>query len=72
MGDWLDLHAVCVNEWMRRKWLENGLGYTVYIHYTLIQRLRHVFAGSMEGIPAQMENYHRFAPIPSTTIKLVI
>ena len=33
MGDWLDLLAVCVNEWMRRKWLENGLGYNVYAHY---------------------------------------
>ena len=31
MGDWLDLLAVCVNEWMRRKWLKNVLGYNVYI-----------------------------------------
>ena len=22
MGDWLDLLAVCVNEWKRRKWLK--------------------------------------------------
>ena len=36
MGDWLDMLAVCVNEWMRRKWLENGLGYNVYVHYWLL------------------------------------
>ena len=35
MGDWLDLHAVCVNEWMSRKCLENGLSYNVYFHYNL-------------------------------------
>ena len=35
MVDWLDLLPVCVNEWMRRKWLENGLGYNVYVHYML-------------------------------------
>ena len=34
MGDWLDLHAVRVNEWMRRKWLEYDMSYNVYIHYT--------------------------------------
>ena len=33
MGDWLNLHAVCVNEWMSRKCLENGLSYNVYVHY---------------------------------------
>ena len=36
MGDWLDLHAVWVNEWMSRKCLENGLSYNVYVHYTFI------------------------------------
>ena len=36
MGDWLDLLAVCVNEWMRKNWLENGLGYIVYLHYSTI------------------------------------
>ena len=39
MGDWLDLLAVCVNECMRRKWLENGLGYVVYVHYMSIKVL---------------------------------
>ena len=33
MGDWLDLHAVYVNEWMRRKWLEFDMSYNVYVHY---------------------------------------
>ena len=37
MGDWLDLHAVCVNEWMSRKCLENGLSYNVYVHYTPLE-----------------------------------
>ena len=36
MGDWLDLLAVCVNEWMGREWLEYGLGYTVYVHYNFM------------------------------------
>ena len=37
MGDWLDLHAVCVNKWMRRKWLEYGLSYNVYVHYNTFE-----------------------------------
>ena len=32
IGDWLDLLAVSVNEWMRINWLEKGLGYNVYVH----------------------------------------
>ena len=38
MGDWLDLHAVYVNEWMRRKWLEYDMSYNVYVHYMPISR----------------------------------
>ena len=36
MGDWLDLHAVYVNECMRRKWLENDMSYNVYVHYNRV------------------------------------
>ena len=39
MGDWLDLHAVCVNEWMSRKFLENGLSYNVYVHYNGVSKI---------------------------------
>ena len=36
MGGWLDLLAVCVNEWTRRKWLEYDMSYNVYVHYNFI------------------------------------
>ena len=46
MGDWLDLYAVCVNEWIRRKWLENGLGYNVYVHFPLRASRSHLNKGA--------------------------
>ena len=51
MGDWLDLHAVCVNEWMSRKCLENGLGYNVYVHYNFnVDRIYDAGSGSIYTI----------------------
>ena len=43
MGDWLDLLAFCVNEWMRRKWLEYDMSYNVYVHYSVFYYLQSTF-----------------------------
>ena len=37
--EWTELHKLCLNEWMKRKWLDNGLGYNVYVHYNTIDTL---------------------------------
>ena len=53
------LLAAYANEWMRRKWLENGIGYNVYVHFTYISFSFHSFISNSSIYSVQQQQLHK-------------